>query len=659
MNIAIILERIIADPKKTLKHLSTEDIADVLERANYAYYVEGDPLFSDTVADMVKTELERRDPKHPILAAVGAPIRADDDRKTKLPYWMGSLDKIKADEKVLSRWKTKFAATDDVQVVVSDKLDGISALLVTDKVGKQQLFTRGDGNIGQDISPVLKVIQNVPLASNLVGTAVRGELILQKRVFEEKLSKRGANPRNLVGGVINAKIPDMDVLKHVMFIPYNVIHPAMMKPSDQMAALKNTYKFPEVVHHQIIPKANKDLGVTLLSKLFQDRRMKSAFEVDGVVVSHDAPHPLIRDRNPSNAFAFKTIVTENVVNVIVTNVEWNISKDGFLKPVVEFEPVHIAGVQVKRATGFHGEFIHTNVIGPGASILVTRSGDVIPYILKVLAPAASGKPQMPEGVEWTWNSTHKEIQIQDNKNSELIQKQLENFVETIGVHGVGSAIVKKMVQAGFDTVQKIVGITEAKLATVEGFGVRMAEKVFRAFQDSFKKLDCITLMQASNAFGRGFGERKLKTIVRALSSKLLIDSTYLPTLQELVAIDGIQTKTADQFLAGLVIFRDFIKENKLEAYCYPQTHGKEIATDKPQPFTGMTFVFTGFRNAVLQSEIEARGGSVSTSVSKKTNMLITKTEEETSSGKAARARELGVQVMALQDFLKKHGISIL
>lgn len=695
---ASLIEKLTADPKRTLKHMSTDDVAKLLEELNYAYYIDGNALVSDDIADFVKADLKKRDPKHPLLHVVGAAVRADDTRKTELPFWMGSLDKIKADEKVLARWKSKYVTDSDAAVVVSDKLDGISALLVYEpksKKGTKRLFTRGDGAVGQDISSVLPYIQNIPKFENgapQTAVAVRGELILARRTFDQKLSKRGANPRNLVAGVINAKVPDMDVLKHIQFIPYSVLQPAMLPPSDQMAYLKDTLAFEKVVEHQMLLHAQHALTSAWLSKILQERRGQSPYEVDGIVVSQDAPHALIKGKNPSYAFAFKTIVTDNVVEVMVTNVEWNISKDGFLKPVVEFDPVPIAGVQVKRATGFHGEYIQTNVIGPGARILVTRSGDVIPYILSVLQKAASGEPQMPSTVQWKWNDTHKEIMVDEEENEELAFKQLETFVVTLDVNGVGAGIVRKMYDAGIDSVKKIVQVTEAELAKIDGFGTRMAEKVYAALQKSLEKLNCLKLMHASNAFGRGFGERKLKAIVQALEA-VITDERYFPSMQDLVSIEGIQTKTAEKFLEGLVAFRAFLRQHGLQAYCIkPKEKGSTASRKKKaitlsekdadvddtgsetssksssskassksakgiKPvFAGMTFVFTGFRNKDLEEAIEARGGSVTTSVSKKTTMLITKTEEDTESSKAIKARDLGVRVLALSAFLKHYGM---
>lgn len=664
-------------PKKKngFSQMRTEELAEAIAAANHAYYTQGTSTLSDEIWDLMVAELEKRDPDHPVLKAVGADIPASDARKTKLPHFMGSLDKIKPDANVLGRWTAKYPAP----YVLSDKLDGISALLVCgSRKGSMKLYTRGNGTHGQDITHILEHIQNVPnpfpcdasaAAAPKKPIAVRGELIVARKTFEKHLQSRGANPRNLVAGAVNAKQPDVHVLKHVQFIPYAVLQPANLAPSQQFDFLKTDLGFTAVAHHTAVASA---LDVQQLSHMLDERRNKSAFEVDGVVVAHDAAHPPTREKNPAHAFAFKSLVLENTVEVIVTHVEWNVSKDGYLKPVVEFNPVHIAGVTIQRATGFNGEFIKENKIGPGARILVTRSGDVIPYIMEVRKPASSGEGQMPEGIKWKWNETEKEIMLDGKqKNAELEIKQLEHFTKTLEVDHVRGGTVRKLYDAGIDTLEKLYHVTPDQLAHA-GLGPKMVEKIYAALQSAFQKMDCVRLMEASNMFGRGFGHRRLRAIVQALP-RIETDRAYTPTVNELIALEGVKDAIAGAFLEGLAKFRAFQVSTQIPCSSRsprPVSPTGPSADTKPayrpsspkpkasSSMEGVVAVFTGFRNKKLEADIENLGGRVGSSVSGKTTVVVAKSDTDKTGTKADAAERLGKPVILLADFLKKYDLTV-
>ena len=191
------------DPKKYLQELSKDDLVNLIQKLNYSYYIEGKSLVSDELYDYVKEVLRKIDSKHPILDDVGV----SKVYKTKLPYYMGSMDKIKTDEKTLNNWLKKYNGEG---YVLSDKLDGISALYVIDEDNKRKLYTRGDGNTGKDISYLINFIKGL----NTLDTslAIRGELIISKSKFNKiKVEGKVMNVRNIVSGIINSKKPNLDI----------------------------------------------------------------------------------------------------------------------------------------------------------------------------------------------------------------------------------------------------------------------------------------------------------------------------------------------------------------------------------------------------------------------------------------------------------------
>lgn len=646
------IAKIQKDPAGVLKGLTDDEIGEIVAAASVSYYNDDKPVFSDDLFDLIKETLAGRNPAHPALKKVGAPIADDDKRKEELPYYMGSLDKIKdSSDKGIASFKKKYPG----EYVVSDKLDGNSGLFYVNK-GATKLFTRGDGTIGQNISSVLEHIQGVPVLGGHKGElAVRGELIISKREFA-KLAHKFANARNAIAGALNAKKPDLDVLRAADFVAYEMVSPKM-DPADQLPYLEKL-GFKVVYNNKI---GESSLTSKDLSDILLDRREKSPYEIDGIVIMHNKIHRRVSGKNPEYGFAFKSILTMESAEVVVTNIEWNLSKDGYLVPTVTFNGVSLDGVVIKRATGFNGKFIKDNKIGPGSRLTIIRSGAVIPKIEKVLSSAASGQPQMPD-VPYIWSKSGVDIVIpeEDKKdNDELRLKNLENFIKKIEVVGLGPGNIKKMFEAGFDTPKAIFAASAKDLLKVDGFKDKTAQKIYDALQERKKTLDCLTLMDASNAMGRGLAGKKLKTIIDAFPS--ILEKRYVPTITELVALKGVEKTTAELFSKNLPSFFKFVDENGLDCKAEDGAHKKpamEAAASTSGPsFEGQKIVFTGFRNKDLEAYITARGGEISGSVSKKTTLVVCKDLDEDSS-KIKKAKELGVPLSQVDDFIRSHKIRL-
>lgn len=631
------IENLKKDPMRVLGSLDEDSVAALIQKANYDYYNSEAPLFSDQLYDLIKDYLEELNPKNPILKNVGAAVGTD-ERKEELPYFLGSLDKVKTDEKALTKWLGQYQG----QYVVSDKLDGNSALIYW-KGCQLKLFTRGDGVIGQNVSHLLSFIRNIPKFAGREEIAVRGELIISKSDFE-KIKHKGANARNMVAGLVNAKLPDLEVAKVTQFVAYEVIHPKV-SPSEQISKLKSMGFVG--VHSSI----HKDIDVNKLSSVLVERRDKSEFEIDGIVVFHDAVHKRVRE-NPSYAFAFKSVHTMQKAEVTVTHVEWNLSKDGYLIPVVNFNEVKLAGVTIKRAHGFNGKFILDNKIGPGARIIIMRSGDVIPYIMEIISPAETGNAQMPD-VRYVWSKTNVDIMIplDEKDNEELKFKNLEYFFDKIDVKGLSAGNLKKMFDSGLTSIQKIFSASIADMSRVNGFKDKTATKMVDALQERRKTLDVITVMDGSNIFGRGIGRKRIELITAEIPR--ILKERYVPSVTELTSIKGVERTTAEQFIVHLPRFIEFVEESDLQFVFNKENTLRDLPSNIPQTFAGQKLVFTGFRDAYLEKYVTIRGGVLVGSVSKNTTMVVKK-DSENDSGKITKARELGISVINLSDFKNKY-----
>ena len=652
------IKKLQANPLEFLKDLSEDDIATILQKANHSYYNEKKPIFSDNLFDMIKEYLEEKNPNHPILKTVGAAIVDVDNRKEELPYYMGSLDKIKGEEKVLEKFKKEYKDS----YIVSDKLDGNSALfyIKNGQNSQPQLYSRGDGTIGQNISNILPLIQNIPDFKKETKTelAVRGECIISRESFE-KIKHKGANGRNMVAGVLNAKIPDMEVARTTEFVAYELIEPKM-SPEEQMKYMKKLgFK---VVEYKVLTESQ--LTNEKLSDILTDRRQNSPYEIDGIVVMHNKLHRRVNKENPPYGFAFKSLHTMAKAEVIVANVEWNLSKDGLLVPVINFAPINLNGVTIRRAHGFNGKFIKDNKIGPGSKLVIIRSGDVIPYIQEILSVSETGEPQMPT-MDYIWSKTGVDIMItNENKkdNEELRFKNFENFFKKIDIVGLGPGNMKKMFDAGFNTAKKVFDASVSDLLTIDGFKDKLAIKIHEALHERLKTLDCLTIMDASNVMGRGLGSKKLDLILKEFPA--ILNNRYVPTITELINLKGIEKTTADLFVENLPAFFKFIDDNELD--CMLTTQGTSaaalaaLAAGPAAPagpsgpsFVGEKIVFTGVRNKELEKYITAHGGEVVGSISKNTTLVICKDINEDSS-KINKAKELKIKLIQIDEFIKKY-----
>jgi NAD-dependent DNA ligase len=602
---------------------------------------------SDLIFDFIKSYIENINPHHPVLKHIGASIVGSN--KVKLPYFMGSLDKIKNDDKALKIWKSKY----DGNYVISDKLDGNSGMLVIHN-NKISLFTRGDGTYGQDIShlvPFLKSkfdmskINSYIKSKKIDKLCLRGELIISKNDWKT-VSYKGANARNMVAGLLNSKIPDLQLASITSFVAYEVVHPLMI-PIGQMQLIKEINV--ECVEHSQLN--TKTLSTETLSDILIKRRGVSPYEIDGIVVAHNQIYERVNE-NPEYAFAFKSILTMETAEVTVTKVEWNMSKDAIYVPVVHFTPVSLDGVVISKAHGFNGKYIKDNSIGPGAVILIMRSGAVIPYIIQTLVK--SEHTQFPEA-PFVWSTSGVEIKLDTSQssienNDILAFRNLVYFFDKVDVYGLSEGILSKLFKNGFKTVGKILNLDVTDLKGIDGFQDKLANKIVDALKNKKQQLDPILVMDASNVLGRGIGYKKIKVICDAFPR--IISDRYIPTVQELITIKSIEEKTASLFVSNLAkVFAFFDKNNiplKAEVKIL-KTIESTLSNSMLHILKDKHFVFTGARDKALEDIIIKNGGIIQNSVSTKTTNVIVKSLDFQSS-KTIKAKQLGVSILTLDDF---------
>lgn len=598
------------------------------------YYNTGqDSGLKDYQYDMLKETLDKRDPDY--VVPVGARIREGENR-VKLPYWLGSMDKFKPNsEQEIKRWLLDNKAT---QYNIEYKLDGVSCLLISTG-GKIKLYTRGDGIVGADISYLAQYFKTIPKLSKDI--AVRGELIMPVKLFTDKYSDEYANPRNMVAGRVNAKeirpgLTDID------FIAYEMVGDGIMPaPTQQLDTMKKLgFK---TVPNKVLDK--DDLNVETLVATLAKFTKESIYEIDGIIVQSNIPYERNTDGNPTYAFAFK--VQGQEIDTEVLGVTWNISKWGQLKPTVELKPIKLGGVIIKNTTGFNANFIEQNSIGPGAIVKMIRSGEVIPYILEVVSPAPDG-PEMPD-IPYRWNKTGIDI-IAEEFGSVMCIKLITDFFKKLGIKHVAEKGIEKMYEDGLNSLFKILGASQSRIAQVPGFGDRGAERTYTNIHSNLKDLSLPTVLGASGIFGFGMGRKRTENLFNEYPKILEEYSTISnkELYEKVLKIEGFSDITAKQVVDNISWADMFIKIIKKFATFKSNTKISDT-------LKGKKIVFSGFRDAKLEEMIVSMSGKMTTSISSNTNILVVTSKDRMPTGKVKMAIEIGtIEILTKQEFIDKY-----
>ena len=661
-----------------LEHLTEKQLNDIIKYTNKLYHnhandiVESKFILTDNEYDIIKEFLKEKYPNSLILQETGAPI-AIEKNKVTLPYEMPSMDKIKPDSGALESWTKKYNGP----YQISCKLDGVSGLFVLDlENGTSKLYTRGDGKNGQDISHFIPYFNlqniNININNNNIDykqIVIRGEFIIAKADFDTHLKSNYSNPRNLVAGIINQKKIDENI-KYVNFVAYELIKPEL-KPSEQFAFLQNLnlnvnlINLIDLINLEVV--LNKTINATdltneLLSNELLEHRKSYKYEIDGIIVTDDKLYAR-QSGNPSHSFAFKMIISDQIAEAKVLDILWSPSKDGYLKPRVRIEPVKLGGVNIEYITGNNALFIETNKIGIGALVQIIRSGDVIPKIISVTVPADIVK--MPN-VPYKWNNSHVDVLLEEgdiNSDFTVKEKNITGFFRAINVDGLSSGNITRIMNAGYDTVAKIVNMSKEDYLKIDGFKDKLTDKIYLGIKDRLEQSSLKDLMVGSNIFGRGFSEKKIEIILNEIPDILVVDLTKEEKVSRVKDIKGMALKSAEAFVQKIDDFNIFLEEigiglhDKLNKSTNDNSNSNSNSnmSNIDSPLYSKKIVLTGSRDKSIIDFIKSVGGELVSSVNKNTFLVIAKTLDE-DTGKANDARKLNIPIITISEFQNKYMI---
>ena len=624
----------------------------LLKKAILDYYNTDKPLLSDKTFDILETILKERYPESELFKTIGAPIAILED-KVKLPYYLGSLDKVKPGEKVLTKW----LKDNEGSVLISEKLDGLSCLLIIEKGGensginnlKMKLYKHGDGYEGQEITTLLENVNlgklNIKEIEKLLSInkhiAIRGEIIIKNNIFNAKYNKLYPKARSLIAGIVNSKNPESKIVKDIDIVFYECIVPDTLSYEGQFKMLSTIGV--NLANYKLFAS----LIETQLPELLMDFKKDSLYEIDGIILSNNTKtHTRVTNGNPKYSVAYKMALDDQIATTTVLNVEYNISKHGALAPRIQYKPIVIKGDTHQYTSGFNMKYIVDNKIGAGTEIQIIKSGDVIPYIYKIIKCSASA--QMPdESIKWHWNDTHVDAIVDDmESNDDVRVKRIISFFSVMKIAGVGEGVVNKLVNAGYEEVKTILELTPDVIAGIDGFQLKSATNVYNSIHkviDSPQPLERV--MMASNVFGLGLGEKKFKMILNSINHFFETWQKCKITKEDIMKVEGFSDKSSDVFMKGMPKFIKWLDLHKM----IKLDLGSDTKIDVGDKFTGMVVVFTGVRNADMEKIITDGGGVIGSGITGKTTMVVAKDITE-NSGKIKTAREKGIQLMTIDDF---------
>ena len=585
------------------------DIVVLLKEASDAYYNGGTLKMDDDTYDSLVERLKELDPKNPYLSEVGAKPHS----VAELPFAMPSLDKIKPGEDALQRFLLN---TDGF--VMSEKLDGLSALWDS---RDRKLFLRGNGILGQDISHLV----NLGIQGLVRGTEyVRGELIIPR-------SEGIALSRSWVNGQVHQHTPNTENIKRIRFIAYEMMD-TRMKRSAQFEWLKQRgFIVPWYTRSQKVSQSD-------LSEKLIERRSISEYDTDGIVVGLDripvSESTDTRAKNPKDCMAFKMPLADQSAETTVQEVIWAPSAQGYIIPRIRFDPVVIGSATIEFCTGHNARIILQNKIGPGAKIIVRRSGDVIPKFDGVISSAKEAS--FPPQGTWVWDGeTHIKV-VGDPEEMTVVK--LHYFLKTLEIPGAGPATAVALVKAGVKGPAALWAATPETLCKI--LGPTNGVTLHTNLRSTFEKASELLLMHASSTMPRGVGDTKLTNLFAAEMDPR--------KWRGMAAQEGWTTKSFQDFLD---VLPTYVAWRQKEIHWIPYPILKAVTVNVP---TSEIICMTGFRDKGLEEMAAKKGYTCSPNLTGKVTILLVPDGELKESEKIKQARAKGIKILPRSQFLAQY-----
>ena len=653
------------DEKQEIQALRRE-----LEQANYDYYVLDDPKLSDYEFDHKLRRLEELEAIHPELMTPDSPTQrvggkvADGFQEVVHPVPLESLQDVFSIEELKEfGQRVKEALGEAPQLDVEPKVDGLSVALEYENGVFVRGATRGDGRVGEDVTENLRTIHSIPLRLEDAPARliVRGEVYMPKKSFEQLNQERElrgealfANPRNAAAGSMRQLDPKITASRRLDILVFNIQLAEGMEFQTHTEALEylKQKKFKVIPYYSC--KTMDEAAERIAA--FGEARETYSFDIDGAVVKVNS----LAERNvlgstakfPRWAAAFKYPPEQKpskVVDIVV-----QVGRTGVLTPKAVVEPIRLAGTTVTNATLHNQDFITEKDIRIGDTVLVQKAGEIIPEIVSVLKekrPEGTVPYHLPEVCPVCGAPVARDEDGAHSRctGAECPAQRLRHLVhfasrDAMDIEGLGPAVVEALVNAGLvKGPGDLYGLNPQDVAGLERMGKRSAEKLITAIEKS-KGNDLSRLLFA---FGvRQVGQKAGKVLASRFGS---LDALMAATEEELTQVPDIGAITAKSIAEW---FQNPQSRHLIETLRDAGVNMLSQEAPTGDKLAGKTFVLTGTLEGFTRDEagarIEALGGKVSGSVSKKTSYVVA---GEAAGSKLKKADELGIPVLTEAEFL--------
>ncbi len=641
-----------------------KELVKQLDEASKAYYQGEQEIMSNYEYDALYDELLALEEASGLVLA-GSPTQ-------KVGYEvLSELPKERHESVMQSLDKTKeISALEEFlgekEALLSWKMDGLTVVLTYENGKLFKAVTRGNGEVGEVITPNAKTFQNIPLKIPYQGKMVlRGEAFITYSDFEkinegiENPDEKYKNPRNLCSGSVRQLNSQITAERNVKFYAFALVSGGEAEPfrSAQFAWLAGQ-GFEVVPYRKVTSET-----VRSVVSLFEEEIKTNDFPSDGLVLEYDDllyGESLGRTAKfPRNAIAFKWADATEETRLL--EIEWSPSRTGLINPVAIFEPVELEGTTVKRASVHNLNVLEELELGIGDRIEVYKANMIIPQIARNLT--RSGDLKIPDTCPACGGPTSIKKQIEVKSlycsNPECPAKKVKRFAhmvsrDALNIEGLSEATLEKLIGHGLiGTYSDIFHLDRHRevIEGMEGFGKRSYEKLVEMIE---KKRET-TLPRVLYGLGiANVGLANAKLICKAYQYR--IDKILEAKAEELSQIDMIGEVIARSFVE---YFQEEEQEKEFQALLLelslPEVREEEEQQEAPLPLSGMTFVITGdvhhFPNrSALKEFIEEKGGKATGSVSAKTTYLINN-DTASNSSKNKKAKELNIPILSEEDFL--------
>lgn len=647
-----------------------EELTKLLNDAGYRYYVLDDPTMPDFEYDRLLRELEDLEKANPELALPDSPTKRVGGQAvntfgevTHAVPLMSLQDVFRLEELDDFLVRTK-EAVPGAQFSVEPKIDGLSVALEYVDGRFVRGATRGDGNVGEDVTENLRTIRSIPMA--LEGAParliVRGEVFMPKKTFhalnealEENGEKTFANPRNAAAGSLRQKDPKVTAKRKLDILVFNV----QLAEGKTFLSHAETLEYLKSLHFKVIPyKLLSD--VEKISKeviRINEEREKLSCDIDGAVIKLDDLAARERLGNtakfPRWAVAYKYPPEEK--ETLVEDIVIQVGRTGVLTPKAVVAPVRLAGTTVTNATLHNQDFISRLDIRIGDTVRIRKAGEIIPEILEVnlsKRPEGTQPYLLPKKCPVCGAAVERDedgafLRCTGAECPAQLSRNIAHFVsrDAMDIEGLGSAIVDSLIEKGaIRSPADIYYLTMDELSGLWKSGTKAAQKLLDAIAAS-KSQDVSRLIFALGI--RQVGAKTGKSLAAAFGS---LDKLMEATLEELTQVPDIGEVTAESICEWFAQpqSRHMVRRLKEAGVNF---ESKRVVTDTR--FAGKTIVLTGalsrFTREEATEKIELFGGKASGSVSKKTSFVVA---GENAGSKERKARELGIPVLTEDEFLE-------